>query len=268
MKASFRSQPRKKKDLILITNDDGFFSEGISALYRQLKKIAEVFIVAPDREKSASSLSLTLHRPLRVKKFKKTVYAVDGTPADCVYLAIQKLLPGKPSLLISGPNHGPNVGQQDISYSGTVAGAMQGAFLQIPALAVSVLPDDKGQYNFDFSCLFTSKLAEIILANGLPSGILLNINIPPPPVKGIKMAKLGQKHYNPEIIEKIDPRKNTYFWIGTGNPQAVGGKDSDVMVIKEGYITLTPIHNDLTDYKSLHSSFFKGLTSSISHEIS
>jgi len=268
MKTSTTSQKNKKKNLILLTNDDGFFSEGISILFHQLKKLTQVYIVAPDRERSATSLSLTLHHPLRVKKIKEDIYAVDGTPADCVYLAVQKLLPHKPSLLISGLNHGPNVGQQDISYSGTVAAAIQGAFLQIPSMAVSVLPDNKGQYNFDFSALMASQLAAIILANSLPPGISLNVNIPPPPIKGIKMTKLGQKRYNPEIIEKKDPRKNTYFWIGTGNPEAFGDKESDVILINEGYITLTPIHNDLTDYKSLHSSFFKGLISSISHEIS
>jgi len=257
MKISTTNQKNKKKNLILLTNDDGFFSEGISILFHQLKKLAQVFIVAPDRERSATSLSLTLHRPLRVKKIKKDIYAVDGTPADCVYLAVQKLLPQKPSLLISGLNHGPNVGQQDISYSGTVAAAIQGAFLQIPSMAVSVLPDNKGQYNFDFSALMACQLAAIILANSLPPGISLNVNIPPPPVKGIKMAKLGQKRYNPEIIEKRDPRKNTYFWIGTGNARSIGGKDSDVVVIKQGYISVTPLHTDSTHYPLIQTLSFK-----------
>ncbi len=125
--------------LILLTNDDGFFSEGIVTLYRKMKDLGRVIIVAPDREQSATSLSLTLHRPLRIKKIKRSVFAVDGTPADCIYLALERILPRKPDLLISGLNHGPNLGQQDIAYSGTVAAAIQGTFLEIPSLAASVL---------------------------------------------------------------------------------------------------------------------------------
>lgn len=254
--------------LILLTNDDGFFSEGIEALYHQLQDLGEVYIVAPDRERSATSLSLTLHRPLRVKKIRKNVYAVDGTPADCVYMALKKLLPRIPSLLLSGLNLGPNVGQQDISYSGTVAAAIQGAFLGIASAAISVLPDSQGQYSFHFSARVAHEIARILLQEKLPGGISLNVNIPSPPVKGIKMVKLGQKRYNPEIIEKKDPRQNTYFWIGTGNPKSIGDKDSDVKAIKQGFITVTPLHTDSTDYPSIRLPFLQNLLSAINHEIS
>lgn len=256
----FELNQRKKEaknPLILLTNDDGYFSEGIEVLFSHLKDLGQIFIVAPDREKSASSLSLTLHRPLRVKKIKRHVYAVDGTPADCIYLALRKLLPKKPSLLISGLNHGPNVGQQDISYSGTVAAAIQGTFLQIPSMAISVFPDEQGQYDFDFSARIGHQIAKELLEKKLPDGIFLNVNIPPLPIKGIKMAELGQKRYSPEIIEKKDPRQNSYFWIGAGNPQAVGGKSSDVMVVKQGYISVTPLHTDLTHYQSIQDPAFK-----------
>ncbi|MFP4082949.1 MAG: 5'/3'-nucleotidase SurE [Candidatus Aminicenantes bacterium] len=257
-----------EKTLILLTNDDGYFSEGINTLYGQMKDLGQVFIVAPDRERSATSLSLTLHRPLRAKKMKSHIYSVDGTPADCVYLALRRLLPRRPSLLLSGLNHGPNVGQQDISYSGTVAGAIQGAYLQIPSAAISVLPDQRGQFHFDFSARIAHSLAKELLSKKLPPGISLNINIPPPPVKGIKTATLGEKRYNPEIIEKKDPRQTSYFWIGSGHPRSVGDKQSDVALIKQGYITVTPLHTDLTDHRTIDLPSLKSIISGIQDETS
>lgn len=253
--------------LILLTNDDGFFSKGINVLAQHLEDISSVFIVAPDREKSATSLALTLHRPLRVQRIKEDVFAVDGTPADCIYLAVKKLLPRKPDLIISGLNQGPNLGQQDISYSGTVAGAIQGTFLQIPSVAISLLPDNRGKYYFDFSAQFASRTAESILKNKLPDGVTVNINIPPPPVKGIKITKLGQKMYDPEIIEKKDPKNKSYYWIGPGNPKALREKDSDVMVVKDGYISLTLLHTDLTDYQTTQLPGFKKFLTEISNKI-
>ncbi len=263
----FDKNSPEKKHVILLTNDDGFYSKGIEVLRQHLEDLADVFIVAPDREKSATSLSLTLHRPLRVKRIEGNVYAVDGTPADCVYLAIQKLLPRKPSLLISGLNHGPNVGQQDISYSGTVAGAIQGAFLGVPSVAISVLHDNEKQYSFDFSARVARGLAKKLLDHKLPPGIPLNINIPPPPVKGIKIVKLGQKRYNPKIIQKKDPRQRTYYWIGTGAPKAIGDNNSDVKAIKQGYITITPLQTDLTDYPLLELDSLKDMLTAFNHEI-
>jgi 5'-nucleotidase len=258
---------KSMKPLLLLTNDDGFFSEGIESLSCHLKGLGEIYIIAPDRERSATSLALTLHHPLRVKKIKTRVFAVDGTPADCVYLATQKLLPRKPTLLISGINRGPNLGQQDISYSGTVAGAIQGAFLQIPSLAVSLLPDENHEYHFDFAAKIVSSIIRKLLENKIPKELLLNINVPPPPFRGIKIVKLGQKRYNPEIVEKQDPRKRTYYWIGTGNPRAVGDKDSDVMVIKEGTTTVTPLHKDLTNHDMSQRHTFKKLFMTVTDEI-
>ncbi len=255
------------KPLIFLTNDDGFFSKGIEALSNNLKDLGQIYLVAPDRERSATSLSLTLRHPLRVKKIKTNTYAVDGTPADCVYLALKKLLPQKPSLLISGINKGPNVGQQDISYSGTVAAAIQGTFLQIPSMAVSLSPDENHQYSYDFSARIIHSIALKLLENKLPEKMTLNINFPPPPIKGIKLTELGQKRYNPEIIEKKDPRQDSYYWIGHGDPKAEGAKNSDVMVVKEGYISITPLHTDLTNYKTLKHPAFKNFFSSIANEI-
>ncbi len=254
------------KPLILLTNDDGFYSQGMEALAHHLEKEGHVYIVAPDQERSATSLALNLHRPLRVKNIRANVYAVDGTPADCVYLAVQKILPRKPDFLISGINSGPNLGQQDISYSGTVAGALQGTFLQIPSMAVSVLHDDNGEFHYDHAAKICLSLMNKTLKNSLPEGTTLNINIPPPPIKGIKFVKLGQKRYNPEISERQDPRNRIYYWIGTGNPKAIGDGDSDVMVIKEGYVTITPLHKDLTDYRILEDRNFRDIFSAKSNE--
>jgi len=255
-----------KAPILLLTNDDGFYSEGIEALFSRLNDLGQIFIVAPDQEQSATSLSLTLHHPLRIKTIKPNIFAVSGTPADCIYLAVQKILPRKPDLIISGINHGPNLGQQDISYSGTVAGANQGTFLQIPSIAVSLMPDTSDHFDFKFAADFTHKTAHHILKEGLPSGITLNINIPPPPVKGIKLAKLGQKRYNPKIVVKKDPRNRTYYWIGTGQPKEIGDKDSDVMAFKEGFLTITPLHADSTDYTAMKSQALKNIISWINHE--
>lgn len=239
---------RTAKPLVLLTNDDGHFSPGILALFARIKGFAEAWIVAPDRERSANSLSLTLRRPLRIQKIRPRVYAVDGTPADCVYLALKKLLPRRPRLILSGMNLGCNLGQQDISYSGTVAAAIQGAFLGIPSAAVSLIPNNAGHFDFHTAAGFVAETAKVLLRKKLPPGFALNINIPPEPVKGIKIAKLGQKRYNPEIIAKKDPRGEIYYWIGPGNPQASGDDGTDVRTVLRGFITITPLHKDLTDY--------------------
>jgi 5'-nucleotidase len=239
------------ESLVLLTNDDGYFAEGILALARHLKRAAETVIVAPDREKSATSLSLTLHRPLRVERIKKNVWAVDGTPADCVYLALKMILPRRPDLIISGVNRGANLGQQDISYSGTVAAAIQGTFLKIPSVAVSAVPSIRGKHDFDLSAEFVLKLAMRILKKRWPAGLTLNVNIPPPPIKGIRMTQLGEKRYDPEIVEKRDPRDNIYYWIGSGKPTPIGDRASDVWAVEHGYISVTPLHTDLTDYAAL-----------------
>jgi len=240
---------KPKEYMILLTNDDGFFSEGIKTLAHHLEDMSTVFIVAPDREKSATSLALTLHRPLRIQRIQERVFAVNGTPADCIYLAVKKLLPRKPDLIISGLNQGPNLGQQDISYSGTVAAAIQGSFLQITSVAISVLPDKTGQYSFDFSAQIALRTAKGLLKSKLPLRTLLNLNIPPPPIKGIRITNLGEKRYDPEIIEEKDPRNKTLYWLGTGNPKALGDENSDVKIINQGYISVTPLHLDLTDYQ-------------------
>lgn len=195
------------------------------------------------------------------------MYATDGTPADCIYLAVQKLLPKRPELVISGMNPGPNLGQQDISHSGTVAGAVQGSFLQISSIAVSLLPDKKGIVHNEFASKIVRTAASMLLKNPLPPGITLNFNIPPPPVKGIKITNLGEKRYNPEIVVKKDPRHRDYYWIGTGSPKAVGDDDSDVMIVKEGYISVTPLHRDMTHHEAIRLIELNSLFKEIENEI-
>lgn len=253
MSSAAPKRGRGEKPLILLTNDDGFFVETIQVLFRRLRSLGQAFIVAPDREKSASSLAITLRRPLRIHHIKPRIWAVEGTPGDCIYFALQKLLPRRPDLVISGINPGPNLGQQDVNYSGTVAGALQGTFLGVPSVAVSMLPDARGRFAVSFAADVVRRIAETILAAGLPAGVTLNVNIPPPPVTGVKVTRLGWKFYNPEIIEKKDPRGSSYFWIGTGTPKRVGDKDTDVIAAHEGYISLTPLHTDMTAHHALAS---------------
>jgi 5'-nucleotidase len=251
------------KPLILLTNDDGFFAEGIQALFRELKDLGRLFIVAPDREKSASSLSLSLRQPLRVQRIRSNIYSVEGTPVDCIYLAMKKFLPRTPDLLVSGMNPGPNLGQQDVSYSGTVSAAVQGTFFQVPSMAVSLIADQDGDFHFREAARIVHGLAKFLLRRRLPEGITLNVNIPPPPIQGMKVTKVGIKRYEPEIIEKKDPRENSYYWIGRGNPKIVGDEEADVCVAQRGYITLTPLRIDLTDYEAMRLAVLKKLAQTV-----
>ncbi len=254
------------KPLILLTNDDGYLAPGITALQNGLERLARVIIVAPDREKSATSLALTLNHPLRVKEVRRGVHTVDGTPADCVYLAMEKFLPRSPDLILSGINNGPNLGQQDVAYSGTVAGAVQGTFFGVPSIAVSCLSDSERHFDFDYAAGIAARLAEYFLKNAVPPGITLNVNIPPAPFKGLRITKLGQKRYSPEIIEARDPRHLPYFWIGMGRPLLVGNGESDIETTKQGYVSLTPLHSDLTSYEMMRDPLLGRLAAEFQEE--
>jgi 5'-nucleotidase len=254
---------RARRPTILLTNDDGFYHETIQVLFRALRALGTTYIVAPDRERSACSLAVTLRRPLRVQRVRPRVWAVEGTPVDCVYFALQKFLPRRPDLIVSGMNPGPNLGQQDINYSGTVAGAIQGTFLGIPSVAVSLLPDAKGRFDLNAAAGIVRTIAEDVLAHGLPAGTALNVNIPPRPVRGVKITRLGWKFYDPEIIEKTDPRDASYYWIGTGTPRRVGDAGTDVMAAHDGYISLTPLHTDMTAPNALRSPKLRRLAKTL-----
>ena len=249
----------RRRSLVLLTNDDGYLAPGLAALARALRRDADLWLVAPDRERSATSLALTLVHPLRVLRVRRQVWAVDGTPADCVYLAVRKLLPRVPDLLLSGINRGPNIGRQDVSYSGTVAAALQGAFLGIPSVAFSALPDGGGRYHFEAAAGVAARLALEVMDAPWPEGAALNVNFPPPPWHGLRLTTLGDKHYEPEIIEKVDPRSRAYFWIGLGRTRLVGKPSSDIQAVGKGFISVTPLRPDPTDRPALRTPLLRRL---------
>lgn len=233
---------------ILLTNDDGYLSTGIKALYKALSIIGNVVMVAPDRDNSAVSHSLTMNRPLRVKEIEDTILTIDGTPADCVNLAVKKLLPAKPDLLVSGINHGPNIGD-DISYSGTVSAAIEGTIHSIPSLAFS-LSEKEG--DFDSASAFAAKLALLTLKQGLSANTLLNVNIPARnKYEGIKVTRQGTRKWSNSIKETVDPWGTTLYWIGGGTPVHDSAPDTDVNALLSGHISITPIHLDKTSHEGI-----------------
>ncbi|MBF0607117.1 MAG: 5'/3'-nucleotidase SurE [Candidatus Magnetobacterium sp. LHC-1] len=237
--------------LILVTNDDGVSSPGIVALHRAMKEIAESIIVAPDRERSATSHSLTMHRPLRVSEVEQDIYCVNGTPTDCVAIAVQKVVDRPAALLVSGINMGGNLGD-DITYSGTVSAAIEGTIMGVTSFAISMV--GSGGYHFDTAASFAGKLARIILDKGLPKDTLLNVNLPNLPeadIKGVKFTKQGKRLYIGSIHETFDPWGRRHYWIGGGTPSWEDDINTDYLAVESGYISITPIHLDLTNYEAL-----------------
>jgi 5'-nucleotidase len=241
--------------IILVTNDDGIHSPGLIALARAMKELGDVYIVAPDRERSAVSHSLTLHRPLKVEKLGEDVFSIDGTPTDCVILAISKLLPERPALVASGINRGGNLGG-DISYSGTVSGAIEGTILGIPSFAISIVTGDEPQpIHFETASAFATRVGRSILEKSLPSDTLLNINVPntdKSQVLGIRFTHQGKIVYNNAIQEIHDPRGKMHYWLGGSQLHMEHEKDTDVQAVSDSYISITPIHLDLTNYEALN----------------
>ena len=237
--------------IILISNDDGIQSEGIIALEEALRPVGEIFTVAPDRAQSSMSHALTLHRPLRVPRR----LAVNGTPSDCVKLALTGLLPVRPHLVVSGINKGPNLGD-DIIYSGTVSAAIEGALLTVPSVAVSLVTFR--DFDFRAAAEFTAFLVSSIQeTGGIPPETLLNVNVPPLPkseLKGWRLTRMGKRHYSENIIERVDPRGAKYYWIG-GDDLGFDKEDgTDCMAVHEGYVSVTPLQVDLTNYRVLENS--------------
>jgi 5'-nucleotidase len=237
--------------LILVSNDDGVHSEGIVALADALRDLGEVVVVAPDRERSAVSHSLTLHRPLRVEELGSGRFAVNGTPTDCVNLAINGILPRRPTLVVSGINKGANLGD-DVTYSGTVSAAMEATLLGVPAIAFSLLGSDG--FRFDVAARFAKRLTAWVVERGLPPDTLLNVNVPAPaddqPVRGFALTRMGRRRYGDAIVEKIDPRGKKYYWIGGEELAFVEEEGTDFHAVSQNLISVTPIHLDLTNYKS------------------
>jgi 5'-nucleotidase len=234
---------------ILVTNDDGIFSEGIKALAEALQAIGDVTVVAPASEQSASAHSLTLTRPLRLRKLDDQHYSVDGTPTDCVVLALTKIMADNlPDLVVSGINYGANLGD-DVTYSGTVAGALEASIFKLPGIAVSLAT--RSDFNFTFAAEFAAKLAAKVLQEGLPPGVLLNVNVPPGEIRGARWAQQGIKTVRSLIHEGIDPRGRPYYWIGEQQTAWQETGDSDYAAIEAGLVAITPLRADMTDYDAL-----------------
>ncbi len=239
------------KPLILVTNDDGVYAPGLRALYDAMKEVGRPCIIAPERDNSAASHSLTMTRPLQVKEVEPAVYAIDGTPTDCVTIGIGKVLSEKPALVVSGINPGGNLGD-DISYSGTVSAAIEGTMLGVASFAVSLAGE--APYHFQTAADFAGRLARLILQNGLPRDTLLNVNVPNQAADaccGVQFTRQGKRIYNGAIKETHDPWGKRHYWIGGGTPSWDSGEDTDAYAVARGCISITPLHLDLTNHEAL-----------------
>jgi 5'-nucleotidase len=246
---------------ILCTNDDGYLADGLRVLAQAASGFGRVDVVAPDREQSATSHSLTLHHPLRARRASDGGHVVDGTPTDCVILAVNELLDGLPDLCLSGVNHGPNMGE-DVLYSGTVAAAMEATVIGIPSVAVSYTGDRHEEIE-GWQGVLERLLRSVVDQERFPEHTLLNVNLPPIPadaVQGVRVTSLGRRRYSDAITRDKDPMGREYFWIGGGVASWSGSGDSDFKAIEDGYISVTPVHLDLTNYGLLEEIRAWGLS--------
>lgn len=236
---------------ILVTNDDGVHSDGIHALAAALAELGEVLVVAPHMEASAIGHALTLRRPLRLEQIADGVFEVDGTPTDCVNVAVTKLMAGVvPDLVVSGINKGYNLGD-DITYSGTVAGAMEGALLGAPSIAVSLARNHT--HDFSRAAAAGAKMAALVLRDGLPPRTFLNLNVPPGEPKGFRLTVQAKRNHITTVDERLDPRGRPYYWIEEGQNEWAPHDRSDYQAIRDGYVSVTPLQPDLTDYEALRA---------------
>lgn len=251
------ARPHRRKPSILVSNDDGIDAPGLAALVAELKKVSAVTVVAPDKQRSAVGHAITMHYPLRVKKFSKDGrffgYAVEGTPADCVKLAIRALMEQPPDLVVSGVNHGANTAV-NIIYSGTVSAATEGTLLDVPSIAVSLTTYEPA--DFRPAARFARRLALHVLRAGLPAGTLLNVNVPAvsaAAIRGVKITRQGNSRWDDTFDMRVDPNNRTYYWL-TGKLDVLDTTDdTDVIAVRRNYISVTPIQYDLTDYRALRS---------------
>ena len=244
---------------LLCTNDDGILAYGLECLVRAAQPLGEITVVAPDREQSATSHSLTLHHPVRPVKHADRRFQIDGTPTDCVMLAVQGLMPEPPDFVLSGINHGSNMGE-DVLYSGTVAAAMEGLILGIPSIAVSFAGGDlRGEPDLLTNAVepLGRLLSHLTSLPAFPRDTLLNVNIPPCPadsIQGVKLTRLGRRVYSNSLTPMKDPWGRDIFWIGGGSATWRGEPDSDFQAVLDGYISVTPLHLDLTHFDMLASA--------------
>ena len=237
---------------VLLTNDDGIHAQGLQRLAETFREFAQVAIVAPDRERSAVGHALTLHHPLRAVELEPDVYAVDGTPTDCVSLGIHNLISFKPDLVVSGINRGANIGD-DITYSGTVSAAMEATLMGIPAFAVSLVTAGQGT-NYAAAAAVAARVASLVSEKGLPNDTFLNVNVPDSPAVDLGsplFTTQGKRRYEGSIVDKTDPRGNKYYWIGTGDFDFIDREGTDYHAIKRGHVSITPLHLDLTNHSAL-----------------
>jgi 5'-nucleotidase len=234
---------------IFVTNDDGIFSEGIERLAEALAQVGDVHTVAPDQERSAAGHALTLDTPLRAKEIGERRWSVNGTPTDCVNWGVLHLLRDRrPDLLFSGINLGLNLGD-DVTYSGTVSAAFEGALLGIPSVAVS--QEIETGFSFDAAAGFAAELAGRLLEEKLPPKTLVNVNVPAGGVRGVRVTRCGTRRYGETVIEKMDPRGRPYYWIGSTIPVGELEEGTDISAVAEKHISMTPLHLDLTAYQSM-----------------
>ena len=236
---------------ILLSNDDGVLARGLDALRGALEETGEVFVVAPEREQSGASRSLTLDRPLRVRRMGERVYSVDGTPTDCVLLAVRgipDMVQVQPDLIVSGINHGPNLGD-DVTYSGTVAAAAEGSLMGISSVAISLSSWEPAHFET------AARVARIIVGQlherPVPAGTLLNVNVPDVPfasLRGTRVTRLGRRVYPDVIVAELDPRGKPCYWIGGDKPTWLPGEGTDFEAVEAGFVSITPLHLDLTDH--------------------
>jgi 5'-nucleotidase len=246
--------------LILLSNDDGIHSEGLHSLRDTLSKTDDVWVVAPEAERTCVAHAITLHKPLRIREHGRQSFSTNGTPADAVLLALKVVLPRKPDLVISGINKGPNMGQ-DVSYSGTVAAAKEGAFVGVPSLAVSL--NGRNHFMFRDASRHVCNIVDIMRSRALPAYTFLNVNIPNVPyegVKGFRVTRLGNRIYNGIVVERTDPRGGKYYWIGGDGEGFDPIEGTDLYAVDRHYVSLTPLHWDVTSSASIeeYKSIFLG----------
>jgi len=236
---------------ILLSNDDGVLAPGLSILQNRLQSLGHIMVVAPDRNRSAASNSLTLDDPIRMRRMDNGFYAVDGTPTDCVHLAITGMVTTEPDMVISGINAGSNLGD-DVIYSGTVAAAMEGRFLGLPSIAVSLVGEEFKHYNS--AALAVEKMLNNRDFLNLNVNSIFNVNVPDLPwdeIKGFRITRLGSRHKSEPVIKSTDPRGRPIYWVGSAGKEQDAAEDTDFYAVNHGFISITPLHVDLTCYKTL-----------------
>lgn len=241
----------RARPTILVSNDDGVHAQGLAALAAALESLGEVYVVAPDRERSAVGHALTLHRPLRVDTLGARRFAINGTPSDCVNLAMLGMLPVRPDVVVSGINAGSNLGD-DVTYSGTVSAAMEGTLLGVPAVAVSLV-EGEGDSDYGHAARAGVRLTHLLLGRRSHRVTLLNVNVPRGRPRGLRVTRLGRRVYSEKVIEERDPRGKLYYWIGAGPPAWEAGADTDFAAVHAGYVSVTPLHLDLTSYEGVRA---------------